>query len=56
MRVLGISGSLRSGSHNTRLLRAAAELLPPPGSLELFDDLKGGPAATRTTTSSGDRR
>jgi chromate reductase len=43
VRVLGISGSLRSGSHNTRLLRAAAELLPSPGSLELFDDLKGVP-------------
>jgi chromate reductase, NAD(P)H dehydrogenase (quinone) len=43
VRVLGISGSLRSGSHNTRLLRAAAELLPPPARLELFDDLKGVP-------------
>jgi chromate reductase len=40
MRVLGISGSLRSGSHNTALLRAAAELLPPPAKLELFDRLK----------------
>ncbi len=29
MRVLGISGSLRESSHNTELLRAAAELLPP---------------------------
>ena len=28
MKVLGISGSLRDGSYNTRLLRAAAELLP----------------------------
>jgi chromate reductase len=29
MKVLGISGSLRSDSHNSRLLRVAAELLPP---------------------------
>ena len=37
MRVLGISGSLRRGSHNTGLLRAAAELLPSGAELELFD-------------------
>ena len=29
MRILGISGSLRRDAHNTRLLRAAAELTPP---------------------------
>jgi chromate reductase, NAD(P)H dehydrogenase (quinone) len=40
MRVLAISGSLRRGSHNTTLLRAAAELLPPPVELEIFDELK----------------
>src|SRR3954449_8983717 len=28
MRILGISGSARRDSHNTKLLRAAAELLP----------------------------
>ena len=43
MRVLGISGSLRRESHNTRLLRAAAELLPPPVEFELFEGLKGVP-------------
>jgi chromate reductase, NAD(P)H dehydrogenase (quinone) len=43
MRVLGISGSLRRGSHNTALLRAAAELLPPPATLEIFDGLKQVP-------------
>jgi chromate reductase len=37
MRVLGISGSLRRGSHNTRLLRAAANLLPPGADLELLE-------------------
>jgi chromate reductase len=40
MRVLGISGSLREGSHNRRLLRAAAELLPPGAELVLFDGLR----------------
>jgi chromate reductase len=39
MRVLGISGSLRRGSHNTRLLRAAALELPPGAELELFEQL-----------------
>jgi chromate reductase len=43
MKVLGISGSLRHGSHNARLLRAAAELVPPPGELELFEGLKDVP-------------
>jgi chromate reductase, NAD(P)H dehydrogenase (quinone) len=40
MKVLGISGSLRRDSHNGTLLRAAAELLPPPVELEVFDRLK----------------
>jgi chromate reductase len=40
MKVLGISGSLRRDSHNTTLLRAAAELMPPPVELEIFDGLK----------------
>ena len=39
MQVLGISGSLRAGSHNTKLLRAAAELLPSGAELEIFDRL-----------------
>jgi chromate reductase len=40
VRVLGISGSLRRDSHNTTLLRTAAELLPPSAELEIFDGLK----------------
>jgi chromate reductase, NAD(P)H dehydrogenase (quinone) len=40
MKVLGIPGSLRRGSHNATLLRAAAELLPPPVELEIFEGLK----------------
>ncbi len=39
MRILGLSGSLRRGSHNERLLRAAAELLPPGAELEVWDGL-----------------
>jgi chromate reductase len=35
--VLGISGSLRKGSYNTRLLAAASELLPEGMTLETFD-------------------
>jgi len=44
MHVLGISGSLRRESHNTRLLRAAASLLPPGADFELFDGLAALPA------------
>jgi chromate reductase len=40
LRILGISGSLRRGSHNTNLLRAAAELLPPGVELELYEGLR----------------
>src|SRR5437763_15644672 len=43
MNVLGISGSLRRDSHNTALLRAAAELLPDGVELELWDGLKAVP-------------
>ncbi|MGH2942047.1 MAG: NADPH-dependent FMN reductase [Solirubrobacteraceae bacterium] len=43
MRVLGISGSLRRGSHNARLLRAAALELPPGAELVLFEQLRAVP-------------
>jgi chromate reductase len=43
MKVLAISGSLRRDSHNTNLLRAAQELLPPDVELELWDGLKAVP-------------
>jgi chromate reductase, NAD(P)H dehydrogenase (quinone) len=39
MRILGISGSLRRGSHNTSLLRAAALSLPSGVELEVYDGL-----------------
>jgi chromate reductase, NAD(P)H dehydrogenase (quinone) len=43
MKVLGISGSLRRDSYNTKLLRAAGELLPSFAELEHWDDLKAVP-------------
>jgi chromate reductase len=43
MKVLGLSGSLRAGSHNARLLRSAAALLPPGAELVEFDALKAIP-------------
>ncbi len=43
MRILGISGSLRRGSHNSELLRAAAEALPPGVELDFYDGLKSIP-------------
>ena len=40
MRILAISGSLRSGSHNGALLRAAAEEAPRGVEIELWDGLR----------------
>jgi chromate reductase, NAD(P)H dehydrogenase (quinone) len=40
MRLLAVSGSLRRDSHNSRLLRAAAQQLPPGVELEFYDGLK----------------
>jgi len=42
-RILGISGSLRRDSHNTSLLRAAAEAAGPDVQLELYAGLKEVP-------------
>jgi chromate reductase, NAD(P)H dehydrogenase (quinone) len=39
MRILAISGSLRRDSHNTALLRAAAELLPSEVELAIYERL-----------------
>ena len=43
LRILGISGSLRRGSHNTALLRAARDVLPPDVELDIFAGLKAIP-------------
>ena len=44
MRILAISGSVRRDSHNTALLRAAADLLPPGVELTIYTDLEAIPA------------
>ena len=43
MRILGIAGSLRRGSHNRVLLRAASAMLPPGAQLVTWDGLAGLP-------------
>jgi chromate reductase, NAD(P)H dehydrogenase (quinone) len=43
LQILGISGSLRADSHNTKLLRVAAELLPSEADFELWQGLKAVP-------------
>jgi chromate reductase len=43
MRILALSGSLRSGSYNTALARAAAELAPGGVEVELYDGLAALP-------------
>jgi chromate reductase, NAD(P)H dehydrogenase (quinone) len=43
MRILGISGSLRRGSHNRRLLRAAGDALPPGADLVEWEGLRDLP-------------
>lgn len=42
IKILGFAGSLRKGSYNKALLRAALELLPEDASLDIFD-LEGIP-------------
>jgi chromate reductase len=43
MKVLGISGSLRDDSFNTKLLANVAEVLPADATLEIWDGLKAVP-------------
>src|SRR3954454_42550 len=43
MRILGIAGSLRRGSHNHKLLRAAGRALPPGAELVEWEGLAGLP-------------
>jgi chromate reductase len=44
MHILAVSGSVRQGSYNTALLRAAADLLPPGVSVSVYDHLAQVPA------------
>src|SRR3954466_1642892 len=53
MKVLGLSGSLRSGSHNSRLLRAAADLLPPGAELVAYEGLKAIPPYEKDDEAAG---
>jgi chromate reductase, NAD(P)H dehydrogenase (quinone) len=50
IRILGFAGSLRKGSFNRALLRAAGEMLPPESELEVFD-LEGIPPFNQDTES-----
>ncbi|GAA3159571.1 NAD(P)H-dependent FMN reductase [Planomonospora alba] len=43
IRILGVSGSLRAGSHNTALLRAARKHAPGGVSIEIYDGLRDIP-------------
>jgi len=43
MRILGLSGSLRRDSHNSRLLLGAGSMLPDGAELEVFDQLSSIP-------------
>jgi NAD(P)H-dependent FMN reductase len=43
VKVVGISGSLRAGSSNAAVLRAAAKLAPPNMSVEVWEGLGGLP-------------
>jgi chromate reductase len=54
VRILGISGSLRKDSHNTALLRAAAEQLPPGVELELYQGLRDIPPYDQDEDDAGD--
>jgi len=53
-RILGITGSLRRGSYNRGLLRAAMELAPPGVEIRLFDRLGEIPPYNQDVEAAGD--
>ncbi len=55
MRILAISGSLRSGAFNTELLRAAAAAAPDGVEVELYEGLKEIPAYDADDDEPGDQ-
>ena len=55
MRILAISGSLRAGSYNTALARAAADVAPDGVEIEVFDGLRTRPALRRDLDQEGTR-
>lgn len=54
MRVLGIAGSLRQGSYNRALLRAAQELAPAEMEIATFDQLGSIPLYNEDVRAQGD--
>lgn len=48
LKILGFAGSLRAGSYNKSLLRAATNLMPEDSNLEIFD-IDGIPAFNQDT-------
>ncbi|HWH06791.1 MAG TPA: NAD(P)H-dependent oxidoreductase [Gaiellaceae bacterium] len=56
LRVLALSGSLRSGSHNTELLRAAAVAAPAGIELELYEGVKQIPPYDADDDGGADRQ
>ena len=67
MKILALSGSLRTGSHNTKLLQAAAAVAPDGIEITLYerlkeippydadDDIPGAPAGRGPAPEEGDR-
>lgn len=53
-RVCGIAGSLREGSFNRALLRAARDLAPPALEIEIFDELADVPMFNADVEAQGD--
>jgi chromate reductase, NAD(P)H dehydrogenase (quinone) len=51
MRIVGIAGSLRAGSFNAALLRAAAEECPPQATVEI-ESIRGIPLPPPTSHAS----
>ena len=54
LHILGIAGSLRQGSFNKALLRAASDLLPPGATLEIYDRLGDIPLYNEDVERRGD--
>lgn len=54
MKVLGIAGSLRAGSYNRGLLRAAIEVAPAGVELRIFDSLAAIPPYNADVEAKGD--
>ena len=56
LRVLGVVGSLRRGSFNRALLRAATELAPDGMAITIFDGLAAIPPGKSVGTAAGATR